>query len=160
MALITKGGKGMTVSIVVLVASLFAATALADDSADRARLGGAWQIQNEAGTQSLAVWILEEKRDAIHITYSQGDQKFAEFECNTVGRECDMKDSGRQAKVSIWFSGPKLVELETRGSEVTKRRFAVSGQGDTMELEVIPIVPAGKTETKQLKRVQISGPKQ
>ena len=77
-----------------------------------------------------------------------------------MGRECEIKDSGRQAKVSMWFSGPKLVELETKGSEVVKRRFALSGQGDTMELEVIPIVPVGRSETKLLKRIQTSGTKQ
>jgi hypothetical protein len=58
--------------------------------------------------------------------------------------------------VSVWFSGPKLVELETKGSEVIKRRFQVAGQGDTMQLEVISIVPDGRTETKMLKRVEAS----
>lgn len=146
--------------MIMLTASLFAATAWAADSADHSKLGGAWQVQGEARTGPASVWVLEEKGDAIHVTYSQGDQKLSEFECNAMGRECEIKDSGRQAKVSMWFSGPKLVELETKGSEVVKRRFALSGQGDTMELEVIPIVPVGRSETKLLKRIQTSGTKQ
>jgi Carboxypeptidase regulatory-like domain len=149
----------MTTGTVVLTAALFVGTAWAGDNADHAKLGGAWQVQSEAGKGPASVWVLEEKGDAVHITYSRGDQKLAEFECNAMGRECEIKDSGKQAKVSMWYSGPKLVELETRGSEVVKRRFAVSGQGDTMELEVIPIVPSGPSETKLLKRLQASGTK-
>lgn len=150
----------MTTGMVMVTASLFAATAWAGDSADHSKLGGAWQVQGEARKGPASVWVLEEKGDAIHVTYSQGDQKLSEFECNALGRECEIKDSGRQAKVSMWFSGPKLVELETKGSEVVKRRFALSGQGDTMELEVIPIVPVGRSETKLLKRIQTYGTKQ
>jgi hypothetical protein len=46
----------------------------------------------------------------------------------------------------MWFNGPKLVELETRGAQVVKRRFSITGDGDTMDLETIPIVPTGKSE--------------
>jgi hypothetical protein len=144
----------------MLATFFFAAGALADENPDRARLGGAWQVQIEAGKGPAFVWVLEQKSDAIHVTNLKGDQKLVEFECNTIGRECEIKDSGRQAKVSMWFTGSKLVELETRGEEVVKRRFAVSSQGDTLELEVIPIIPNGRTETMQLKRVRISEPKQ
>jgi hypothetical protein len=60
--------------------------------------------------------------------------------------------------VSLWFNGPKLVELETRGSEVVKRRFEIISQGDganeVMEMELIPIVPSEKTQTFRYKRVQ------
>ena len=149
----------MTVRI-LLVTSLFAFGAVADENADRARLAGAWQVQNEAGTPSASVWVLDEKNDSMHITNMKGDRKLAEFECNTVGHECEIEDSGRHAKVSLWFSGPKLVELETRGDEVVKRRFAVSGQADTLELELIPVVPTGRTETMQLKRLPIGETKQ
>ncbi len=149
----------MTVRMLMLATTLFAAAAVADDSADQAKLVGTWQVQNETGKASNSVWILEEKADAIHITNLQDDQKVAEFECNTLGKECAIKDAGHKATVSVWFSGPKLVELETKGSEVVKRRFAIAGQGDTMQLEVIPIVPADAPQTKVLKRVQASASK-
>jgi len=149
----------MTVSIAMLAATLFAVAAAADDSADQAKLGGTWQVQAETGKGANSVWILEEKTDAIHVTNLQDNQKVAEFECNTLGKECEIRDAGRKATVSVWFSGAKLVELETKGSEVVKRRFAVAGQGDTMQLEVIPIVPADPPQTKLLKRVQVSANK-
>jgi hypothetical protein len=53
----------------------------------------------------------------------------------------------------MWFNGPKLVEIEARGTEVVKRRFSVTGDGDRMDVETIPIVPAGKSETRHFKRV-------
>ena len=58
--------------------------------------------------------------------------------------------------VSMWFNGPRLVELETKGSEVVKRRFMILPKGDVMEMELIPIVPGGKPETFQFKRVELS----
>ena len=55
----------------------------------------------------------------------------------------------------MWFNGPKLVEMETRGSEIIKRRFQAE-EGDMVEVEVIPIVPSGKTEVVRLHRVSES----
>jgi len=70
-----------------------------------------------------------------------------------VGKECAVEDAGRRSKVSMWFNGPKLVELETRGTEIVKRRFSITGNGETMDLETIPIAPSGKVETAHFKRV-------
>jgi hypothetical protein len=139
-----------------LAGILFAALALGaaaqgDDAVNRAKLSGAWQSGTGTGA---ATWILDQKADAAHITYLEGDRKLADFECNTMGHECAVKEAGKSAKVSIWFSGAKLVELETRGREVVKRRFAVAEQGDTLEVEVIPIMPEGKAETLYFRRVR------
>jgi hypothetical protein len=54
----------------------------------------------------------------------------------------------------MWFNGTKLVELETVGNQVVKRRFTVTGDGDTMELETIPMVPSGSSEITHFKRSQ------
>jgi hypothetical protein len=69
---------------------------------------------------------------------------------------CDVKTAGKKATVSLWFNGPRLVEMETKGSDVVKRRFTILPQGDVMEMEVIPIVPSGKTESVQFKRAQLT----
>jgi hypothetical protein len=60
----------------------------------------------------------------------------------------------------MWHLGPKLVQLETKGNEVIKRRFLVSDQGDTMQVECISIAPDEKTETLTFRRVQTSAQKQ
>ncbi len=138
------------VAIVFFAALALATAAPADNAINRAKLSGAWQSETTAG----ATWILDQKPGTVHITCSEGDRTVAEFECNTMGHECEMKESGKSAKVSMWFSGSKLVVLETRGREVVKRRFSVAEQGDTLNLEVIRVMPEGKTETLRFRRVQ------
>jgi hypothetical protein len=145
-------GGTMIVSIVTLSALLLAGSAFADDDSIRAKLIGRWQNSDGNGDAKYA-WALESSGGSIHLTNSNGTQTRVEFECNTVGKECAVKDAGRSAKVIMYFNGPKLVELETRGTQVVKRRFSIIGDGDTMELETIPIVPTGKSETTHFKRV-------
>jgi Ni/Co efflux regulator RcnB len=142
--------KKLVITLSVLV---FSSALLADDAADRAKLIGTWQLQGGSDKDG-SVWTLEAKEDSIHIVHSQNSQKVAEYECNTVGKDCEVTDSGHKVKVSMWYNGPKLVEFETRGSDVTRLRFGVTGQGDTMEVEETPLSPAGKTEVLQFKRVQ------
>jgi hypothetical protein len=48
--------------------------------------------------------------------------------------------------VALWFNGPKLVELRTRGSEVTRRRFTLTSDGKSLEVELSPMSSPGKTE--------------
>jgi hypothetical protein len=117
------------------------------DDAGRAKLIGAWESHGDGGT-----WVLAENGDAMHVTHVQNDRKLTDFECNTEGRECSVKDAGKSAKISMWFNGPQLVLMETRGSDVVKRRFQVAGDGTAIEVETIPIVPQGKPETATLNR--------
>jgi polyribonucleotide nucleotidyltransferase len=117
-----------------------------------ARLIGKWH-QGTSGKDEGEVWSLETDGDSLRVSRSL-KQKTEEFECNIMGRDCDVKLSGRRAKVSLWFNGGALVELETRGADTVKRRFRTVSDGDTLEVEVIPINPAGKTEVVQLKRIQ------
>ena len=143
----------MRLLIIGLVALTAAAIAFADDAIDRSKLIGAWQLQTSPDKASGTVWTFEEKGDSMHVVVSENNGKVADFECNVEGRECEIKESGKQAKISMWYSGPKLVELETRGSDTVKRRFGIKDTGDMMEIEIIPVVPAGKTEVLTLKRV-------
>ena len=143
----------MTVPMIVLGTLLLASAAVADDDSGRAKLIGKWE-QSGGNGEAKSTWALEEGlADSIHVTYVSGTQTVSEFECNTMGKECQVKDVGRKAKVSMWFNGPKLVEMETTGAQVLKRRFCITGDGDTMDLETIPIAPAGKGESSHFKRV-------
>jgi hypothetical protein len=144
----------MKLRMVGLAALVFGIVALADDG-DRAKLMGGWESQSGTGS-NRETWLLEAKGDAVHVTYLQGDKKLAEFECDTDGKDCATKVAGHSAKVSLWFNGSKLVELETRGSEVVKRRFAVAGAADEMDLEIIPIASESKAETLHFKRARIA----
>ena len=124
---------------------------LADDASARAQLIGAWQQQDDSG-KGISLWVLETKGNSLHITNSRGDQKLSEIECKP-GAECEGTASGKKSKVTMYFSGPTLVLLETVGSDVIKRQFTVREQPDMMEIEVIPIIGDAKSETLHLKRM-------
>ena len=55
---------------------------------------------------------------------------------------------------SVVFDG--MVAAQSRGSDVVKRRFSVGEQGDSLEVEEIPVVPAGKPVVERFKRVPLS----
>jgi hypothetical protein len=138
-----------------LAAVMLCVPLLADDVSDRAKLIGNWQRQDDSN-KAAAVWLLEMKGAALHITESLGDQKVSEFECPPKGADCEGTVEGKKASVSMYYDGPALVQLVTKGSDVTRRRFAVTGQGDMMEIEVMPIVGADKAETLHLRRIKLS----
>jgi hypothetical protein len=139
-------------SVVTMGILLSGGLALAQDDSVRAMLMGKWE-QSDGEHEAKTTWILESTGSSIHVSNSSDQQVVAEFDCNTMGKECAIKHAGHASKVSFYFNGPKLVELETMGSQVVKRRFTVTSDGDAMELETIPIVPGGSTETTHFKRV-------
>lgn len=132
----------------------FATAALSDDAVKP--FTGTWSAPSQSGRETPNTWVFEQKGDVLRIAEMNGQQKIAEFECNTMGRECEIKDEGKKATVSMWFNGPKLVELESRGSDVIKRRFALTQKGDAMDVEIIPISHEGKPETLRFTRVEVT----
>ncbi len=146
----------MTISIITLTTLLLAAPAFADDEASHAKLMGKWQ-QSDGETKSI--WGFQDSAGSVHVTNSEGTKTVA-FDCNTMGKECAVDDAGRRSKVTMYYNGPKLVEVEIRGAQVVKRRFAVTGDGDTMDLETIPISPSGKSEIAHFKRLPATVAKQ
>ena len=141
--------------MIALAAVMLCVPLLADDVSDRAKLIGNWQRQDDS-TKAAAVWLLEMKGAALHITESLGDQRVSEFECPPKGADCEGTVEGMKASASMYYDGPALVQLMTKESDVTRRRFAVTGQGDLMEIEVMPIVGSEKAETLHLKRIKTS----
>ena len=133
---------------------LSGAGALADDQNDRKELIGSWVLQSSAENNQASAWTFSAARNTLQIIQLDGSSKVADFSCRTDGVSCEINTGGKKAQVSMWFNGPRLVEMETIGSDVVKRRFRVLSQGDAMEMELIPIVPRGKTETFEFKRAQ------
>jgi hypothetical protein len=142
----------LTIAAVTLCGLFSAGATPVEDSAVRAKLMGEWQ-QSDGNGVTKATWTLKETGSSIHLSNSANAAIVMDFDCNTEGKECTVKHSGHSSKVSIWFNGAKLVELETTGSQVVKRRFTVTGDGDSMELETIPMVPTGPAETTHFKRI-------
>jgi hypothetical protein len=144
------------IDLTVILLLSWGADALADDQSDRQKLIGSWELQGGTGNSPTSAWTFSTARNAIRVTQLDNSNKAADFACATDGTSCEIKIAGKKAQVSLWFNGPRLVEMETKGSEVVKRRFKILPQGGVMEMEVIPIVPGGKTETFEFKRAQLS----
>jgi len=139
----------------LVLGSVLSVSAYAQGDDLRAKLEGKWQQQGDSA--SSTVWEIHQKPNAVHIVRVQGDKPAADYECNTLGKDCNVKDSGHSVTVSLYFNGPRLVEFETRGKETVKRRFLANGD-DGMDMDVIPVVPEGKTETVHFKRVTETKP--
>ncbi len=143
---------------IALSALFLAGSTLAADDTARAKLEGKWQ-QSEGNGVAKATWTLENMGDSIHVVNSNRTETIEEFDCNTLGKECAVKNAGHKSTVSLWFNGAALVELETTGNQVVKRRFIVTGNGDTMDLETIPIAPSGQPDTVHFTRTTQAAPK-
>ena len=135
---------------------MLGAICLAYDAGDRNKLVGAWELDNGGGKTS---WILEKTSDGLHFTYMHGAEKLADFQCSTSGHECDAQIAGKACKVSLYYSGPSLMMLETRGDTVVQRKFQTASGGKEIDVETASIVPQAKPEILRLKKapLQASG---
>ena len=143
----------MRIPFAAMCLTVFLGGAFSADRPDRGRLVGAWQGMSVADSNNGTVWVIEDKGNTLHLMRSEGSRKIEEFECSTSGHECSGRDSGRKTIVSMWFNSGVLVQMETKGSEVVKRRFAVADQGDSMEIQTVLITPTGPTETARFTRL-------
>jgi hypothetical protein len=120
---------------------------LADTQTDRSGLVGTWN-QN-GGTHG---WVIESSPNGLHMTEMDASAPIADFTCATDGQDCNTKISGKKAKVSLYYNGSALVQIETRGDAITKRKFVVSGNG--LKVEVTPMTGKVVTEERQFDRGQ------
>jgi len=130
-------------------ASSFISPARADQQADRANLIGSW-VQSGGNN----AWIIDAAADGLHITQIEGSGTVADYKCNLDGNDCDVKIGGHKAAVSMYYNGAILVQIETKGSQIVKRRFSVLPSGASMKVEVIPMAAHVQTEEIQFERGQ------
>lgn len=129
------------------IASIRPSLLQADTQSDRNSLVGSWVQSGGSGG-----WKITSTAAGLHLTQTEGSAVVADFECNLDGQDCQVKISGHKAKVSLYFNGPSLVEMETKGSDVVKRRFSVVSSGQSMTVEVTPMTGHGQTEELQFSR--------
>ena len=145
--------RPMRLPLILLLLS--GAAALADDQSDRQKLLGSWEQQSPVENILATSWTFSATGNSMRIKELEGGSKVADFASGTDGTPCEIQTGGKRAMVSLWFNGPRLVEMETKGSDV-KRRFKILPVSGIIEMEVIPIVPGGKTETFGFKRAQLA----
>lgn len=103
---------------------------------------GTWQAADKSSEL-----VVEQTGDSVHVREQRGPKLLCEYTCNSSGKDCSFKQDGKKATVSVYFNGPKMVEVRTHGDVVIKRRFGLTNEGKNMEVELMPIVPPGKSET-------------
>jgi hypothetical protein len=122
----------------------------ADEAAQRAQLLGMWQ-SDEPGQDT---WVIEAKGEKLRISRSRGNQTIFEVECKPDGKDCEGTASGKKAKSTLYYNGSALVQLETRGSDVTKRMFLAATGTSELQIEVTAIIGDARTESLRLKRIE------
>ncbi len=110
--------------------------------APNTNLSGTWSLQSDSAIK----WILTQTADSMQLKEMKGTEVQADLSCNIGGKECDGKDEGHTVKVSMWFNGPKLVVLETRGDNITRSRLEVGAKGQTLKVEVTHMSSGTKSE--------------
>jgi len=140
---------GLIALVVALVPSAY--------SLDRPNLNGNWRLEpskSEVHSRmpNELTWQIEQNADSIHLVQRSQERKNAdEIRCATDGTDCKVKDEGHSAVVSFYYNGAALIELESEGQNkdtVTKKRMQVSSDGNTLTVDVIHVLPAGKPAEK------------
>jgi hypothetical protein len=115
----------------------------ADDKATaRAALIGAW-VQ----TGGASGWIIDSRPDGLHLTQIEGSGPVADFECNTYGQNCEVKIAGHKVAETLYYNDVALIQLETKGDQIVKRRFSVLPSG-AMKVEITPM--SGRLQKEEL----------
>jgi hypothetical protein len=127
----------------------FTSPAHADQETDRASRIGSW-VQSGGNN----AWVINTAADGLHITQIEGSGTVADYQCNLNGSDCDVKVAGHKAAVSMYFNGATLIQIETKGDQIVKRRFTILPSGTQMKLEIIPMAEHTQTEELQFERGQ------
>ncbi len=129
------------------VNSLWISGTLLAADVERERLLGTWDPQDTSMHES---WSLESDGSKLHITRTEAGKVTLDLECAPNGSECQARDEGKKAKVTMYFNGTTLVQFETRDNDVTRRRFEPSG--DKMKVDEEPLTGSGKAHSIELVR--------
>jgi hypothetical protein len=131
------------------ILGLLAAAATAQQT--KPNFSGKWQLNTEksqlaAGKASAVNLTIEQKGPAIHILKTiksaNGKESVTEFTCTTDGKDCDAKG----VKVSLWYDGPSLIQLDVSDALVAKTSMTLSEDGKTITLTVTYISPEAETD--------------
>src|SRR5438132_13251876 len=94
-------GGPMPYSKLVLGLVLLSLAAAYGQQAPQPDYSGTWRLQADDSVKL----VLEQKDSTIHMKEFKGTDTRADYSCNTMGKECEVKYEGHRAKVSFWFNG-------------------------------------------------------
>lgn len=140
----------------VCFVGILAFTAAAQDS--KPNFSGNWQLNSgkselHSGKTSSETLKIEQKGSSIHVIRtakaSDGKETITEFNCTTDGKDCDAKG----IKVSLWYDGKDLVEMEVGSEVVTKTRMSLAPDGKSINSETSFISPQSDADKMYLEKL-------
>lgn len=138
----------MLFSRVFCIVPLACLVAMAQDA--KPNLSGSWQLKEPTKTATAMKMVIEQKGNAVHmlktVTGADGKEVKTEFQCGTDGKECEAAGS----KVSLWFDGAALVEMDA-GEIISK--ITMKLEGGQLKVDVSHIFPDGAPETYMLAKI-------
>ena len=130
--------------------------ASANGQQDHPNLSGKWQINAgrstlRSGKPAVASLTIEQKATSIHIISTmngEGKESVVDFTCTTDGKDCDV----RGEKISLWYSGPSLVEMEIGKDTTTKSTIKIDEDGKSITIDVAHITPTAEADRVVLEK--------
>jgi hypothetical protein len=135
---------------------ILALTAAAQDS--KPNFTGSWQLNSgkselHSGKTSSEKLTIVQKGASIHMVRaaktSDGKEIVTEFNCTTDGKDCDAKGT----KVSLWYDGRDLVEMDIGTDVVTKMRMSLAPDGKSINCETSFISPQSDGDKMLLEKL-------
>jgi hypothetical protein len=129
---------------------LLAATATGQQSS-KPNFSGHWRpntdkCQLHSGKASVVNLLIEQKDASIHVVKSMkasdGKESTVEFSCTTDGKDCTSKG----VKVSLWYDGTSLVEMEIGDDLVMKTSMTLDNRAKTINADVTYISPQSEAD--------------
>lgn len=130
----------------------------ANAQSEKPNLSGKWQLNSakseKAGKVSGANLSVEQKGPSIHVVKtvktSDGKETVTEFNCTTDGKDCTTSNG---MKVSLWYDGQSLVEMDITDDAVVKSSMSLGTDGKTISITVTHISPQAAAETLLLEKI-------
>ena len=137
---------------------LFAAAASAQPT--KPNFSGKWEMnaeksQSHGGKAAAVSLTIEQKGASIHLIKTtkaaSGKESVTEFTCTTDGKDCEAKGF----KVSLWYDGPSLVEMDVSDDLVAKTSMALADDSKSLTLTITYIAPQSEADKIVLEKTGV-----
>ena len=123
---------------------------------EQPNFNGKWQLNSsrsalQSGKPVVASLIIEQKPSSIHIVSTMNDggkQGAGDITCTTDGKECEVGGH----KLSFWYSGASLVEMEIGKDVVMKSTIKLDADGKSLTIDVVHVTPTAETDKLVLEK--------
>ena len=140
----------MSRTLVLSTLIFFAAPLLAwQKPAEKPSFTGVWQLDAAKSKTDLKglVWKIDQQDVQLAIEETEDGKPVSASKC-PIGKACEFEQSGKKMTAMTYFLDSSLIQTRSAAdnSAVVKRKLKLNDDG-SLQVELITIVPADKTET-------------